>query len=342
MTGADASKAAVPKPDRRQPFRRAAARLAAIVLAAGIARAAEAAPGSPAAPPGPACPAVRAPLDLSIGGTPVASLAVGGQRGQFLIDTGASFSAVDAKAYRLPVGSEVDLDTGLCSPARSVFRVEDMGSYQAPAGGQSGRIGTDILGRLSVSIAAYGPSPTMTVRAAPFAPAAAAADGFVEIDRPATWVAGRRSAELPDIPVVGLAIGPVTVPAQLDTGFDDVQDAGIVQGNAALLTALQAQGVAMRPAPSASTLGCAGLRTYPRWRIETAGLAVVATDGTRAAAYPPPLVEIKDDVACGGIAAFAEPFAQIGASWLGRWRQTILDGPGGAVWMLRPYESGAR
>ena len=135
--------------------------------------------------------------------------------------------------------------------------------------------------------------------------------------------------------MIGLAIGPVAVPAQLDTGFDDARDPGVVQGNAALLAALRGQGVAMHPAPAGSTFGCAGTRHYPRWRIDSAALAVIAADGTPATTYPPPLLEIKDDVSCGGIAAFSAPFAQIGASWLSRWRTTILDGPGGRVWLLR-------
>ena len=67
----------------------------------------------------------------------------------------------------------------------------------------------------------------------------------------------------------------------------------------------------------------------------SAALAVLGADGTPAKSYPPPLLEIKDDVACGGIAAFSTPFAQIGASWLGNWRTTILDGTAGRVWILR-------
>jgi hypothetical protein len=287
---------------------------------------AETAPPSPATVQG----CFEAPLDGSIGGTPVASLTVGGERGWFLIDTGATVSAVDSMAYGLTAGTHVELDAPFCGSAHAVFRAEDMTAYRAPEGGQRGRIGVDILGRLAVAFAYGGASPAITVRAERLDPGDLAARGFVEIDPP-----GGPGARPNAVPVLGLSIGPVTVPAQLDTGFDDSADPGVVQVNPALLAALQAHGVAMRPIAPGGTLGCSGARVYRRWRIEAAGLDVTATDGNRVAAYPPPLIEVKDDVACGGIAAFAEPFAEIGASWLGRWRTTIVDGPGGTVWISR-------
>ena len=281
----------------------------------------------------PACPDVRIPLDVSIGGTPVGWLKVGGASGWFLIDSGSTASAVDATSYGAAKGATIELSAPFCGSATALFRAWDMRSYQAPAGGQRGRIGTDILARLAVTFSYGHPAPAMTVHAGRLEPAALAAAGFVEVGRPGYY--GATAKSLTDVPVIGLAIGPVTVPAQLDTGFDDDRDPGIVQGNAALLAALRARGVVLHPAPARSTHGCDGVRPYPRWRIETAALAVLAADGTRAKTYPSPLLEIKDDVACGGIAAFSEPFAQIGASWLGRWRTTILDGPGGTVWLLR-------
>jgi hypothetical protein len=38
-------------------------------------------------------------------------------------------------------------------------------------------------------------------------------------------------------------------------------------------------------------------------------------------------------VRCGGISTFAEPFAQIGASWLSRWGTSVFDGLNSAVWI---------
>ena len=202
-----------------------------------------------------------------------------------------------------------------------------MAAFRAPPGGQQGRIGTDLLSRATVVLETGGGRPTMTVRAGPFDPTAAGA-GLIEIGVGADGAGN-------GVPVVGLAVGPAVVAAQLDTGFDDSVDPGIVQGNPALLAALGAAGVAMRPVAPGRTRGCSGVRPYPRWQVEAAELAVIARDGRRVAAFPPPLIEIKDDDACGGIAADPAPFAQIGASWLGRFGATVLDGPGGTVWMRR-------
>jgi hypothetical protein len=280
---------------------------------------------------------VGIPLNVSIGGTPLAQLAVGGASGWFLIDSGSTASAVDATSYGVADGATIELGAALCGSATTVFRAWDMRSYQAPAGGQRGRIGTDILANFAVTFSYGDPAPAMTVHAGSLDGKVLAAAGFTEIGRPGYYGA-RPEERLPnstDVPVIGVAIGPVAVPAQLDTGFDDDRDPGIVQGNAALLAALRERGVAMHPVPARSTRGCEGSRPYPRWRIDSAALAVIAVDGAPTETYPSPLLEIKDDVSCGGIAAFSEPFAQIGASWLGRWRATILDGPGGRVWMLR-------
>ncbi len=306
-----------------RPRLRAPAGFAALGLAliAPTAHAGEVAPHESAA----VCPDSSFPLDLSVGGTPVATLKIGDRTGAFLIDTGATTSAVDAKSFGLAAGAVVRLVAGLCGQGQADFRVEDMRPYRAAGGQQLGRLGDDLLGRLALEIETAEPSPALTVRAGPLDRAALEARGFTEIDRPAPQEAR--------VPTINLAIGAVTVPAQLDTGFADDVDPGLVQGNAAFIEALRAHGVALRPAPAATTLGCAGLRSYPRWRIDGAELVLMASDGARAATYAPPLIEIKDDDACGGIAAFPTPFVQIGASWLGRFGTTILDGPGRAVWI---------
>ena len=330
MTGASAPGATAPGAELPGPGARFAAAFgvglaAALGLAVSPAAVAAQTGASPAAAE-PACAEVDVPLDVSIGGTPVAPLAVGGRRGAFLIDTGATASAVDAGTWGVAAGTALELGGPFCNAAH-VFVAQDMSAFRAPPGGQQGRIGTDLLRGATVVLETGGGRPTMTVRWGSFVPAAGA--GTIEIGaRPAAGAGN-------GVPVIGLAIGPAAFPAQLDTGFDDGVDPGIVQGNPALLAALEAAGVAMRPVAPGRTRGCSGVRPYPRWRVEAADVAVIASDGRRAAAFPPPLVEIKDDDACGGIAAAAAPFAQIGASWLGRFGATVLDGPGGTVWMRR-------
>ena len=94
-----------------------------------------------------------------------------------------SFSAVDAKSYGVAEGAAVELGSPFCGSPKRVFRAGDMRAYRAPAGGQVGRIGTDILDGLSVVFSYGGQTPAMTVHAGGLDPAALAAAGLRR-DRP--------------------------------------------------------------------------------------------------------------------------------------------------------------
>ena len=159
--------------------------------------------------------------------------------------------------------------------------------------------------------------------------------GFVSVGLPGYYEANLSSLKsgMPNVPVIGLRIGQVTFPAQIDTGYGDLPG-GIVQVNAALMRILRATGMPIRSLPSdVVTVGCSGTYTYERWQIEHERLSIVTPGGDIVANYPPPVVEVKTDAHCGGISAFAEPFAQIGASWLSRWAKSVFDGLSSAVWI---------
>jgi hypothetical protein len=290
-----------------------------------------------------ACPGFDIAIDASIGGTPVVSIVVGGRRGNFLIDTGATQSAVDAQSYDVVPGTRSDLDGVFAGQTRFSFLAGQMRSYRAPPHGQQGRIGTDVLSQYAVVFSYQAPSPHLTVRSAPCDADALKRAGYSEIGLPGHYASeqGRRGPDSANVPVIGLSIGSLTLAAQIDTGFADESTPYVIQANAALLTALRNHGVAMHPLPAASTLGCAGVRTFERWQVDATSLRLTTTNDAAIAIYPPPLLEIKDDVACGGIAALKEPFGQIGASWLKRWRTTIVDGPSGRVWVPTETQSNA-
>ena len=278
------------------------------------------------------CGGVGIPLDISIDATPVASLVVGGRRGNFLIDTGATKSSVDAESYGLAPGDRVELDTDLPELGRVPFVAEDMRAYRAPPGGQHGRIGTDILTRYAVGFLYGAGGAVMTARVGACDAAALREAGYAEIGAPAPGGSERPN----NVPVVGLALGPVDAPAQLDTGFAERAEPELMQGNKPLFTALRAAGVSMAAASAGATRGCRGVRMDERWRIDSTWLTVRTAEGGSARTHPPPLLEIKGDVDCGGISGFASPYAQLGASWLGRWGATIVDFPAGTVWIARP------
>jgi hypothetical protein len=159
--------------------------------------------------------------------------------------------------------------------------------------------------------------------------------GFVSVGLPGYYEAdlSRLKSGMPNVPVIGLRIGQVTFPAQIDTGYGDLPG-GIVQVNAALMRILRATGMPAHSLPSdVVTFGCSGTYTYERWQIEHEELFIVASSGDIVARYPPPSIEVKTDAHCSGISTFAEPFAQIGASWLSRWGKSVFDGLSSTIWI---------
>jgi hypothetical protein len=288
----------------------------------------------------PACLGVRVPLDISIGATPVTQLTLAGITGHFLLDSGATYSAVDAQTYHLPIGYRATL-SGFSLPTATggSFVAEDTRSYRAPPGGQKGRIGTDFLSLRAIEFHYETQPPFATVGDTACDPPALRQAGFVEIGLPGYYAANtahlRPGPGRLNVPVVGLRIGPVAFPAQVDTGFDDEVEPEVVQINAALLAVLQGAHVSMHLVNGPPMFSCTPMRPNDYWRVESAPVKVDAVSGQVAGSYPPPVLEVKLGQACGGIANFNEPLGQIGASWLRRWGTSVFDGPGERIWVRR-------
>ena len=92
------------------------------------------------------CPGGSIALDVSVEATPHVHMQLGGRSGNFLIDTGASTSSVDARIFGVTVGSRIRIE-GSSFPTVSGgdFAVFDWSHAPAPPGGLAGVIGTDFL-----------------------------------------------------------------------------------------------------------------------------------------------------------------------------------------------------
>jgi hypothetical protein len=159
--------------------------------------------------------------------------------------------------------------------------------------------------------------------------------GFVSVGLPGYYEAdvSRLRFGMPNVPVIGLRIGQVSFPAQVDTGYGDLPQ-GVVQVNAALMNTIRAAGIKGHAVPSdVATVGCSGTSTYERWQTDYDELSIVTGEGIIVANYRPPLLEVKTGAHCSGISIFVEPFAQIGASWLLRWGISVFDGLNSTVWI---------
>ena len=282
------------------------------------------------------CDGMRIPLDSSVLSVPFANLALGGRNGNFLLDTGATRSRVDMRRYEAPAGAKIFL-SGFSLPwaQGGLFTAADLRSFAAPPGGQLGNVGTDFLSLQSIEFHYAQPNPFAVLGRKARNPTLLRDSGFAAVGLPGYYEADPAGLKrgMPNVPVIGLRIGAVTFPAQVDTGYGD-DPHGVVQLNGALLKILRTAGITMRARPSdVVTVGCSGTYAYERWQVEQDEPSIIAPEGDVAVSYPPPLLEVKTDAHCGGIAAFAEPFAQIGASWLSRWGTSVFDGLTSAVWI---------
>lgn len=282
------------------------------------------------------CGGTRMPIDTSVSGKPFANLTLGGNNGNFLIDTGATHSQVDMQRYGRPEGSKISL-TGFSLPLvqGGMFTAADLRSFAAPHGGELGTVGTDFLSLLSIEFHYEQSQPFAALSRRACDRTTLRRAGFVEVGLPGYYEAdlSRLKRGMPNVPVISLRIGQVTFPTQVDTGFGDTPQ-GVVQVNAALMKALRAAGMLAHSLPAdVATVGCSGTYTYERWQIEHEKLSIITPGGNIVASYPRPLLEVKANASCGGISAFDEPFAQIGASWLSRWGKSVFDGLNSAVWI---------
>jgi hypothetical protein len=283
------------------------------------------------------CDGTRIPIDISVFSKPFANLTLGGDNGTFLLDTGATHSRVDMRRYGVSEGSRILL-FGFSLPLvqGGIFTAADLRSVSAPLGGPLGTVGTDFLSLRSIEFHYEQSQPFVALGRKACDQATLRRAGFVAVSLPGYYEAdlSRLKSGMPNVPVIGLRIGQVTFPAQVDTGYGDLPQ-GVVQVNAALMRILRATGMPVHSLPSdIVTVGCSGIYTYERWQIEHEGLSIVTPGGHIVASYPPPLLEVKTDAHCSGISTFVEPFAQIGASWLSRWGTSVFDGLSSAIWIL--------
>jgi hypothetical protein len=235
------------------------------------------------------CAGTRVAIDTSVLGTPFANLTLGGNSGSFLIDTGATYSRVDMRRYGLSEGSKIFL-SGFSLPwvQSGTFIAADLGSFGVPLGGQLGTVGTDFLSLYSIEFH-YRPSQSFAVlgrQACDHVTLRRA--GFVAVGLPNYYEAdsSRVKKDMPNVPVIGLRIGQVSFPTQVDTGYGDFPR-GVIQVNAALMKILSESGMPMHPVPSdVVTVGCSGSYTYARWQIERGEVSIITPGETSLRVMP--------------------------------------------------------
>jgi len=293
------------------------------------------------------CPGTSLALDTSIQDAPYVAIRLGVREGNFLVDTGATASSVDARAFGLAPGSRTTIEgSSFPTLAGGDFAVLDWSHVLAPPGGLSGVIGTDVLSLRVVEFHYDAPAHFLAASTGPCPADRLAAAGFIAVSQEGYYSADPRRlpAGRPNIPVMFIRIGPVIAPAQIDSGFNEWGRArGVVQINEALLRDLQDAGVAMSPDPTVvfTVTDCHGREFAPQvWRVQASPLEMTTREGETLFAYEPPLLEIKSASGdCGGIGTSPAAMGQIGALYLERWGTLILDPFNARVWVRKAISS---
>jgi hypothetical protein len=272
-------------------------------------------------------------MSISGGSSPYVELTADGIKGPFLLDYGATRSSLSALAFPGSDGSIRHAAISLPGVKSADFHLARYDLLFQPEKGQLGVIGDDLLSRFTVQLtqgAAY-------FGAEPCRPEALVAAGLTPIAQNGFFSSDPKkiSAGLPNVPVVFLRLGEVRVWAQIDTGYEDSVYARSVDINQALFDRLVRSGIKMNRTDDIDVWTCDGRESRAVYRLKGAPLTIENERGK-------PIVEtedfhliVKPADACGGIADFSEPAAQLGASFLRLFSAVIFDPKAETVWLGR-------
>lgn len=268
-------------------------------------------------------------------------LATGAQSGAFLLDYGATQSSLNLSPHagasdgHARESSEHDVVTTFDLPTFSQGRFA-----RQPSSG-AGVVGTDFLSLLSADFEFGQTAARVILGAAPCNADQLRADGLVSIDQAGYFTSApeRLGRERPNVPVAFLGLGPLTVAAQIDTGYDDAVYPPSIDINATLFDRLKQAGVGLQRLADVQVATCHEAVTRPAYRLlETVRLTTREGEALRELSGMTLIV--KETGSCGGIGHMSEPAAQIGMGFLRRIGRVVFDPKAERVWIARQSASG--
>ncbi|MBL8447646.1 MAG: hypothetical protein JNJ44_09580 [Zoogloeaceae bacterium] len=303
----------------------------------------------------PACLGESEPMKVS-SQMPYVRVAVGGATGEFVLDFGADVSSItpaafDGPAKPVPVRGTSDhyADFRFFGPWGTVRLLPAAVAVQGSVR-QAGVLGTDFLSRHAYTIDYRGGRVHRATRAGFCSPAELSGAGFHALstvgyysEQPAalTCPATGGHGTCPNIPSLPVQIGPIRAIAQLDTGFDDGQTPHSVNINEALLFALRRAGVELVSRPDLalhlSTCQAGVSEAVEAYQLSAAQSISFVEEGGGIRRYGADQVTLfvkrtpAAAAVCGGIGTWAQPAAQLGASFFAR-GVLVVDPFGARVW----------
>jgi len=297
------------------------------------------------------CPGGAIGLDTLAASKPFVRMRLGPHEGNFLIDTGATSSQVDAGLYGAAPGATITLiGSSLPTLEGGSFNAADRSRETpfAPPGGVAGSIGTDILSSRTVEFHYENPSPYLVLSTQRCSPRVFEDAGFVSVAQPGfgaptpwlSWLLSPFAARTDivrraNVPVIYARIGSVSVPFWMDTGWG----LGATRHmsfpvNAAILNRLRGAGIAMQRTGTLINSDCQNNRDEDAvWKIADEPIVFTTEDGSVLFEYGPPELQIRGRSSCGTIGNWSEPIGTLGAQFLPRLGTVVFDGPNRRVWI---------
>jgi hypothetical protein len=265
------------------------------------------------------------------GASPYVELTADGKSGPFLLDYGATRSALSADAFQGPEGAPRKAAISLPGIEEALFHLARYDLLRQPDEGQLGVIGADLLSRLTVELI----PGAVVLGAEPCRPQALIARGLTPVDQAGFFASDPAKIDpgRPDVPVVFLRLGDVRAFAQIDTGYDDTAFAHSVDINQALFERLVESGIKLERVGDSDVWTCDGHERWPRYRLEDRPLAIENEQGKPIVQTDDFHLIVKRANGCGGIADMTEPAAQLGASFLRLFGTVVFDPKNATVWL---------
>jgi hypothetical protein len=265
------------------------------------------------------------------GASPYVELTAGGKTGPFLLDYGATSSALSADAFPGPEGEVRKVAISLPGIEEAFFHLARYDMLLQPKGGQFGVVAGDLLSRLTVQLTPDAiviggkPCQAETLAALGLTPIAQA--GFFSADP------SKVEAHRPNVPVVFLRFGDVRAFAQIDTGYEDLAHGRSVDINQALFERLVQSGIRLDQVSEVDLWTCEGRARWPVYRLKDQKLVIENEQGKPVAETNDFHLVVKRPNGCGGIAEMTEPAAQLGASFLSLFGTVVFDPKNATVWV---------
>jgi hypothetical protein len=278
------------------------------------------------------CGGRRYALDaVEKGSAPYVTLSADGRTGAFLIDYGATRSSLSTTAFAGPEGAVKNAVLSLAGVGAASFTLRAYGMPLAPAGGQLGVIGTDLLSRLAVQFSGR----AAFIGAAACRPDELRARGLVPIFQRGFFGADPtlNDDHNPNVPVVFVRLGAVQAWAQIDTGYDDILYPHSIDINQPLFDRLAESGVRLDHVADIGVATCSGGESRGVYKVADHPLAIENGQGETIVRINSFYLIPKRANGCGGIAEMRAPAAQIGASFLKLFRTILFDPDDKTVWV---------